>query len=238
MTFFPPPMKFLCLTLIALVGTATANYGGSTQGGQAGPAAQFENWVTDKFRRLTHMTSAKSKFFAFRDLGSTGGATGGATGGSVCAPGGTFNAALCASQLATIGISDGSSPYTCGLRNAYAKDLGLKAVVDGARATQGGICCGGVDKKSVCDIDFSSVCATGGTFNAAGAAKNTGVTVPDGAGGTRAPTCQEVMMAMRDEEFKINDFVFGDNAATFVCSSDKAKASFLEATITATGKKF
>ena len=75
-------MKFLCLTLIALVGTATANYGGSTQGGQAGPAAQFENWVTDKFRRLTHMTSAKSKFFAFRDLGSTGGAIGGATGGA------------------------------------------------------------------------------------------------------------------------------------------------------------
>ena len=235
-------MKFLCLTLIVLVGTVTANYRESAA--QAGPAAQFENWATDEFRRLTHMTSARSKFFAFRDLGSTGGATGGATGGSggatggsVCAPGGTFNSA-CASKLAPIGISDGSSPYTCGLRNAYAKDLGLKAVVDVARATQGGICCGGVDKKSVCDIDFSSVCATGGTFNAAGAAKNTGVTVSDGAGGTRAPTCQEVMMAMRDEEFKVNDFVFGDNAATFVCSSDKAKASFLEATITATGKKF
>jgi len=157
--------------------------------------------------------------------------------GSVCAPGGTFNAA-CADALAAIAISDGSAPYTCGLRNAYAKDLGLKLVVDGARVTLGGICCGGADKKSVCDIDFSSVCATGGTFNAAGAAKNTGVTVPDGVGGTRAPTCQEVMMAVRDEEFKINDMVFGTNAATFVCSSDKLKASFLEATIVVTGKKF
>ena len=159
---------------------------------------------------------------------------------NVCAPGGAYSA-TCAPLLAAAplpGISDGSAPYTCGLRNAYAKDLALKLVVDGARATLGGICCGGADKKSVCDIDFSSVCATGGTFNAAGAAKNTGVTVPDGVGGTRAPTCQEVMMAVRDEEFKINDMVFGTNAASFVCSSDKLKASFLEATIVVTGKKF
>ena len=157
---------------------------------------------------------------------------------NVCAPGGAYSAA-CADVLAAAplpAISDGSTVYTCGM--SYAKDLGLKLVVDGARVTLGGICCGGADKKSVCDIDFSSVCATGGTFNAAGAAKNTGVTVPDGLGGTRAPTCQEVMMAVRDEEFKINNLVFGTNAATFVCSSDKLKASFLEATIVVTGKKF
>ena len=75
-------MKIAILTL-ALVATANASGYSKTYSRisqfstEAGPVAQFENWVINKFRRLQSVKHV----FNERVLSGTGGATGGATGG-------------------------------------------------------------------------------------------------------------------------------------------------------------
>ena len=79
-------MKIAILTL-ALVATANASGYSKTYSRisqfstEAGPVAQFENWVINKFRRLQSVKHV----FNERVLSGTGGATGGATGGDTSA---------------------------------------------------------------------------------------------------------------------------------------------------------
>ena len=79
-------MKIAILTL-ALVATANASGYSKTYSRisqfstEAGPVAQFENWVINKFRRLQSVKHV----FNERVLSGTGGATGGDTGGDTSA---------------------------------------------------------------------------------------------------------------------------------------------------------
>ena len=120
-----------------------------------------------------------------------------------------------------------SATYTCGA--SAANDIAMDAI------TTAGTCCGsGANAASTCDIDFSSVCETTGTFAATSNA--VGVFMP---GTTSDPIkCQQLMMAIRDPAIPIAGTTFGENAATYAggsSASDITKMMTLDAVVVISG---